>query len=136
LSLPVALAFWIGITILGHLSFRASTAFLLVSISLIFTESLLGLIIGIRFPDFTETLRSRFVSITGMLLGMLLGIVVAGVIATPYAAYLSFKPQWMARSMYFILTSLVTLLLTTLFSVIGYRLCLTRIKNLFRELPI
>lgn len=136
LSLPVALAFWIGITIFGHLSFKASTAFLLVSTSLIFAESLLGLMIGIRFPDFSETLRSRFVGISGMLLGMLLGIVVAGIIAAPYGVYLFFKLQWMSRSMYFILTSLVTLSLTTVISVIGYRSSLIRVKELFRELPI
>jgi hypothetical protein len=90
LSLPIAMAFWLGITLLGHASFRSSVAFLLALTALILVESFLGLALGVRFPDFGETIRSRFIRLPGMLGGMLLGVAVAGAILAPYGFYMFF----------------------------------------------
>lgn len=136
LSWPIALVFWLGITLLGHPSLRSSIAFLLVSTALIPVESLLGLMVGVRFPDFSETVRSRFVRLPGMLIGMLIGMFSAGVILAPYALYMFLKLQLMNTDMYFLIASFGSLASMALISAIGYRMCLSQTKKFFTELPI
>jgi hypothetical protein len=136
LSWPIALVFWLGITLLGHPSLRSSIAFLLVSTALIPVESLLGLIVGVRFPDFSETVRSRFVRLPSMLIGMLMGMFSAGVILAPYALYMFLKLPLMNTDMYFLFASFGSLTSMALISAIGYRMCLSQTKKFFTELPI
>lgn len=136
LSLPIALAFWFGIALLGHPSLKTSIAFLLVLASLIPVESFLGLMMGVGFPDFSETIRSRFITIPGMLLGMLLGVAAAGAILAPYGFYLFFKAPQLSGDIYFLVVSLASLTLATLISAITYRFCIAKTKKLFGELPI
>lgn len=136
LSLPIAMAFWLGITLIGHPSFRSSVAFLLALTALILVESFLGLALGVRFPDFGETVRSRFIRLPGMLGGMLLGVAVAGAILAPYGLYVSFKLQWLDRNIYFVVASCASLILTALISAIAYRVCVSSTKKLFAGLRI
>jgi hypothetical protein len=136
LSLPIAIAFWFGATLLGHASFRSSLAFLLALIALVLVESFLGLALGVRFPDFGETIRSRFIRLPGMLAGMLLGVAVAGVILAPYGLYVFFKFQWLDRDIYFGVVSFASLVLTALLSAIAYRVCVSSSRKLFAGLPV
>jgi len=46
-------------------------------------ESALGICIAGRFPDFRETVRSRYVSIWGSILGTIIGLIVAFATAAP-----------------------------------------------------
>ncbi len=136
LSLPIAIAFWLGITLLGHASFKSSLAFLLVLAALILVESFLGLAFGVRFPDFGETIRSRFIRLPGMLGSMLLGVAVAGAILAPYGFYVFFELQWLDRNIYFVAASFASLILTASISAIAYRVCVSSTKKLFAGLPI
>jgi hypothetical protein len=136
LSLPIAMAFWLGITLLGHASFRSSLAFLLVLTALMLAESFVGLALGVRYPDFGETIRSRFIRLTGMLTGMLLGMAVAGAILAPYGLYVLFKLQWLDNNMYFAVACFASLTLTALISAIAYRACVSSTKKLLAGLPV
>ena len=136
LSLPIAIAFWLGITLLGHTSFKASLAFLLVLAALILAESFVGLALGVKYPDFGETIRSRFIRLTGMLTGMLLGMAVAGTILAPYGLYVLFKLQWLDRNIYFAVACFTSLILTALISAIAYRACVSSTKKLLAGIPI
>ncbi len=136
LTLPVAGAFWLGVTLLGHQSLKTSTAFLLILIATSLVESLVGVMVGLRFPDFNETIRSRFIRIPGMLLGMLIGAIAEGILLVPYGFYLFLEVTSMNRDAYFILASLVTVGLATLTSNIAYRYCLSRAKRLLQEIPV
>jgi len=136
LSLPIAIAFWLGITLLGHTSFKSSLAILLVLAALILVESFVGLALGAKYPDFSETIRSRFIRLTGMLTGMLLGTTVAGVILTPYGLYVLFKLPWLDNNIYFAAACLASLTLTALISALAYRACVSSTKKLLAGLPV
>jgi len=56
---------------------------LLMGLLVVIEESALGVYVAGRFPDFRETVRSRYVSLSGSLLGPLLALVVATVTAAP-----------------------------------------------------
>jgi hypothetical protein len=136
LSLPIAITFWLGIILLGHTSFKSSLAILLVLAALILAESFVGLALGAKYPDFSETIRSRFIRLTGMLTGMLLGMAVAGAILAPYGLYVLFKLQWLDNNMYFVIACFASLILTGLISAIAHRACVSSTKKLLAGLPV
>jgi hypothetical protein len=136
LSLPIAIAFWLGITLLGHTSFKSSLAILLVLAALILAESFVGLALGVKYPDFSETIRSRFIRLTGMLTGMLLGVTIAGAILAPYGLYVFLKSPWLDNNMYFAVACFASLILTALISAIAYRACVSSTKKLLAGLPV
>ncbi|TSA43218.1 hypothetical protein D4R54_01285 [archaeon] len=136
LSLPIAITFWLGITLLGHTSFKSSLAILLVLAALILAESFVGLALGVKYPDFSETIRSRFIRLTGMLTGMVLGMAVAGVILAPYGLYVLFKLQWLDNNMYFVIACFASLILTGLISAIAHRACVSSTKKLLAGIPV
>jgi hypothetical protein len=136
LSVPIAIVFWLGITLLGHTSFKSSLAILLVLPALILVESFVGLALGAKYPDFSETIRSRFIRLTGMLTGMLLGATVAGAILAPYGLYLLFKPGGLDNNVYFAAVCVASLTLTALISAIAYRTCVSSTKKLLTGLPV
>ena len=136
LSLPIAIAFWLGITLLGHTSFKSSLAILLVLTALILAESFVGLALGVKYPDFGETIRSRFSRLTGMLTGMLLGATVAGAILAPYGLYVLFKFQWLDSNIYFAAACFASLILTALISAVAHRACVSSTRKLLAGLPV
>lgn len=136
LSLPVALAFWVGVALLGHPSLKSSIGFLASMAALVLVESHLGLMMGLSFPSFSETIRSRFVRLPGMLMGMLLGLAGAGAVLTPYGLYLFAQLPWLDRSIYFTVVSSASLALTAVISAIAYHVCVSSTKKLLAELPI
>jgi hypothetical protein len=136
LSLPIAIAFWLGITLLGHTSFKSSLAILLILAALILAESFVGLALGVKYPDFSETIRSRFIRLTGMLTGMLLGAIFAGAILAPYGLYVLFKLQWLDNNIYFAAACVASLTLTVLISAVAYRACVSSTKKLLAGLPV
>jgi len=52
-------------------------------IAVVLEESVLGLYFGAKFPDFRETIRSRYVSVWGSLFGVLVALLVAVLTASP-----------------------------------------------------
>ncbi len=129
ISLPLALVFWIGIVLLGHPALRTTIAFLVILVALILTESFIGLTVGIMFPDFTETVRNRFISISGALLGMFLAALAAGVLLAPFGIYFFIKT---GNVLHFILVSVITLALTALISTVSYRICIYKAGELIK----
>ncbi len=136
LSLPIALIFWLGITLLGHTSLRSSLAILFALVALVPVESFVGLALGAKYPDFTETIRSRFIRLTGMLTGMPLGLAIAGIILAPYGLYVLFKLKWLDNNTYFVAACSASLILTALISVLAYRACVSSTKKLLASLPV
>jgi hypothetical protein len=136
LSLPIAIAFWLGITLLGHTSFKSSLAILLVLAALILAESFVGLALGAKYPDFSETIRSRFIRLTGMLTAMLFGATVAGAILAPYGLYVFLKPPWLDNNVYFVVACFASLTLTVLISATAYRTCVSSTKKLLAGIPV
>jgi hypothetical protein len=136
LSLPVAIAFWLGITLLGHVSFKSSLAILLILTALILVESFVGFALAVKYPDFSETIRSRFIRLTGMLTGMLFGMAIAGIILAPYGMYVLFKFQWLDNNTYFAVACIASLILTGLILATAYRACVSSTKKLLATLPV
>ena len=136
LSLPVAVAFWLGISLLGHVSFKSSLAILLILMALILAESFVGFALGVKYPDFSETIRSRFIRLTGMLTGMLLGMAIVIVILAPYGMYVLFKLQWLDNNTYFAVACLASLIFTGLILVTAYHACVSTTKKLLASLPV
>ena len=56
---------------------------LVLGLIVVLEESALGIYIGAKFPDFRETIRSRYVSVWGSLLGTMLGLLIAALTAAP-----------------------------------------------------
>jgi hypothetical protein len=56
---------------------------LVLGLVVVIEESALGVYVAGKFPDFRETVRSRYVSVSGSLLGPFLGILVAILTASP-----------------------------------------------------
>jgi hypothetical protein len=88
------------------------------------------------YPDFSETIRSRFIRLTGMLTGMLLGMAIAGIILAPYGMYVFFKLQWLDNDTYFAVACFASLVLTGLILATAYRACVSSTKKLLASLPV
>ena len=56
---------------------------LLIGIGVVLEQAAIGMFVGCKFPDFRETVRSRYVSVWGSLVGMLAGLMIAFVSASP-----------------------------------------------------
>lgn len=136
LSIPLAFLFWLGIILLANSSLKIMMALIITLSGLGLVESLLGLLVGIRFPDFSESLRSRFIRIQGMLLGMLAGVIIAGIIVLPFALYLIIKTPVLEDWMFFTMVSIISLALIVVISVVTYRLCILNAKRFFQEIPL
>ena len=63
-------------------AFQALT-FVVVAVGIALEMSLLGLLLGVRYPNFSEGPRSAFVSQTGDLLGMAVAAIVGGISVAP-----------------------------------------------------
>ncbi len=83
--LGIAFTFAMLIAITFFVSPTASDIALLLCLGFIVVleEASFGLYVATKFPDFRETVRSRYVTIWGSMIGMFLGIVIALVTATP-----------------------------------------------------
>jgi hypothetical protein len=83
--LGIAFTFAMLIAITFFVSPSASDIALLLCLGFIVVleEASFGLYVATKFPDFRETVRSRYVTIWGSMIGMFLGIVIALVTATP-----------------------------------------------------
>jgi hypothetical protein len=73
----------LAITFLSKSGIAEIGSLLLLGLIIVIEESALGVYVAGRFPDFRETVRSRYVSVSGSLLGPFLGLVVALLTASP-----------------------------------------------------
>ncbi len=98
-------------------------------VAVVLEESLLGLYFGAKFPDFRETVRSRYVSFWGSILGTLTGLAVALLTATPIMFSILFR-----RS----LTSLIILSFAAALVVfsVAWKLAERQSKILLQNVPV
>lgn len=76
-------ALLLAVAFLSKLETADFVSLLLLGFIVVAEESALGVYVASKFPDFRETVRSRYVSIWGSFLGPIFGLVVAGVTAAP-----------------------------------------------------
>jgi hypothetical protein len=85
-------AFSLGMLIFLELILRTAAeeilALFMVGIAVVMAECAVGLFFGAKFPDFRETVRSRYVTVWGSLLGTLLSLLIATITASPVLASL------------------------------------------------
>jgi hypothetical protein len=74
--------------VVGSLYFKTlamiAPLFLVLSVALAFEMSLVGLMFGLRFPNFSEAPRSSFVSQTGALIAFPAAVIIAGLSLSPF----------------------------------------------------
>lgn len=134
LAVVLGLAFDVGMLIALSLLLRAATANFLVLLALgvivVFEESTLGIYFAAKFPDFRETIRSRFVSVWGSLAGMFLSLIIAMLTAAPILASII-----MTRTITVQLAS-VGLAIGAVVSILGWRLADRQLKVLLRNIQV
>jgi hypothetical protein len=130
----LGLAFGIGLlTILAFLMKIVAAYYgilLLIGILVVLEASMLGVYFAARFPDFREMVRSRYVGVWGSLLG----------VATAFgASLLTIGPCAVSVILYGELTlkfTLATVALGCIISIVGAKLALRQITDLFTNIRI
>ncbi|MGA2785550.1 MAG: hypothetical protein ABSF09_12710 [Candidatus Bathyarchaeia archaeon] len=86
-AISLGIVFCIGMAIFFSILVSSALPHLwvlmIVGIATVLEQSAIGITIGARFPDFRETIRSRYVSIWGSLLGIFVGLFVAFLTVSP-----------------------------------------------------
>jgi len=106
--------------------------FMLVAIGVAFEMSLLGLLLGARYPNFSEGPRSAFISQTGALLGMLAAGIIGSVSVGPLLiiSVLNFGSFYLEGG----LVSSLVVILVACFAF--YKLAKNQAGRLLSQLPI
>ena len=102
---------------------------LLLGLLFVVEFSALGLYVAGRFPDFRETIRSPYVSLSGSLLGMILGLIVGGGTILPI-----FLPHEYVQIQFPPLV--LSILIGLLFFVAFWRLAIRQIRSLLSEIQV
>lgn len=126
----IGIAFYavIGLVLIHSL---IAIAFLILAIALTAEMSLLGLLFGVRFPNFAESPRAAFVSQTGGMLALPTAVVVGGLCLGPvlFASFFGYDLGDI------LLGSVASLILIGVAGSIFYRVLLGQAMNLFRQIP-
>jgi hypothetical protein len=88
ITLPVGLALSILASLISGAGVAAIAILALLSVALVLEQSLLGLALGSRYPDFREGPRPRFVEPVPLMGGVLLSMLVAALTAIPISLVL------------------------------------------------
>jgi len=102
---------------------------LLLGLLFVVEFSALGLYVAGRFPDFRETIRSPYVSLSGSLLGMILGLIVGGGTVLPI-----FLPHEYVQIPFPPLV--LSILIGLLFFVAFWRLAIRQVRSLLSEIQV
>ncbi len=101
-TMLIGIGFTVGLAVVLGLFLKIVVDHFLVlfilGMAVVLEESALGLYFGARFPDFRETIRSRYVTIWGSLIGMLLGIVLTILTASPVLLSILVRPSATSQS--------------------------------------
>lgn len=134
LVLILGLAFNIGMLIVLSLFLKAAAMNFLLLLALgsviVFEESSVGVYFSARFPDFRETIRTRFVSFWGSLIGVFLSLILAALTAAPIL---------ISIIMYRTLTTqlaTVGFVIGAIASLVGWRLAEHQVRALMRNIQI
>jgi len=135
ISLAVLLVIFLAVGLLFRPSYQVLILFFFLGLSLAMAETSVGLMIGSKFPDFSEIPRSRFVTFSGGFVGTVAGLIVGGIVGAPAFIY-AFVRQIFEPSEYSLAAvTVLTILLGVVFSLIAYKLSVIKISELLKELP-
>jgi uncharacterized membrane protein len=101
---------------------------MIVGIATVLEQSAIGITIGARFPDFRETVRSRYVSIWGSLLGLFVGLFIAFLTISPIFLSIRLYQQFLNQ---FTILSLGLGLITFL---ITWKIAERQVESLLRNI--
>jgi len=135
ISLGVLLVVFLAVGLLFRPGYQVLILFFFLGLSLAIAETSVGLMIGSKFPDFSEIPRSRFVTFSGGFVGTVAGLIVGAVVGAPAFIY-AFSEQIFQPSEYSLAAvTVLTILLGVAFSLIAYKLSVIKISELLKELP-
>lgn len=134
--LPVAALGCILLILVLAPSVRGMLAVVIATFGICFTGTFTGLLLAMKHPDFSETVRSRFVSMTTGLTAFPLGALVFLAVAGPYAIYVSMPFAGMSPDVLFALASAVSLSAAIGLTLVLYRVCVGRAKRLLQAFPL
>jgi hypothetical protein len=119
----------LAITFLSKSEMTENVSLLLLGLTVVIEEAALGVFVAGRFPDFTESVRSRYVSISGSLLGPLSALVVAGLTASPLVIaehfQIAFPPP-----------ILIAIMIGLLISAAFWKLAIRQVGSLLSEIQV
>jgi hypothetical protein len=101
---------------------------IILGIATVFEQGAIGIGIGARFPDFRETVRSRYVSFWGSILGILVGLIVSMVTISPILLSIFLYRRFLDR--FTILAAALALLVTMLAWKVAERQVQTLLENI------
>jgi hypothetical protein len=109
-----------------------ASLFLLLSVGLAFEMSLVGLLFGMRFPNFSESPRASFVSQTAGLIALPTAVLIGGVSLSPILITSVFNPGYLDMVGGFVASFAVIGFVSYLF----YRLAFGQASKLLSQIPI
>jgi len=115
---------------LPSISFLIS--FTIVALCLLVESVLVGLAVGVRYPDFRVIPRSRFFRPLGMLIDLLMYGAVAAATIMPSVIYVIFQPQMLILPV----VILITLVVTGIICYAMYRFVLSGVSAIIKEYPM
>jgi hypothetical protein len=128
----LGIVFCIGMAIFFSILVNSALAHLwilmIVGIATVLEQSAIGITIGARFPDFRETVRSRYVSIWGSLLGLFVGLFIAFLTISPIFLSIRLYQQFLNQ---FTILSLGLGLITFL---ITWKIAERQVESLLRNI--
>jgi hypothetical protein len=124
----IAMALFFAILINSAMTHLWNLMFL--GITTVLVQSTLGITIGARFPDFRETVRSRYVNIWGSLLGIFAGLFVAFLMISPvFFSILLYRKLFDQLTILSIAVSLIAFILT-------WKMAQRQVEALLRDIRI
>jgi len=116
------IVFYVITTVIGSRAFAAfAPLFLVLSVGLAFEMSLLGLLLGTRFPNFSESPRAQFVSQTAGLIAFPSAVLIGGISLSPILVTSFFNLGYSSVVEGFIASLAVIGLVTYLFYWLAFR---------------
>jgi hypothetical protein len=127
------IAFYIVTALLASRAFAAiAPLFLVLSVGLAFEMSLVGLLLGMRFPNFSESPRAAFVSQTAGLIAFPFAVLIAGISLSPILITSAFNLGYSNMVEGFVASIAVIGFVSYLF----YGLALRQANKLLSQIPI
>lgn len=126
-----SVAFFILSGVISGSSVTLIAIFSVSAVALCLEMSMLGMILGMKFPNFSET-RSSFISPTGGIIGSLTSLVLLGVSLAPIIYAVIVDPGFNSE----MIGLIASLAITAVIGFIFYRVVLGSARNLLSQLPV
>jgi uncharacterized protein YacL len=129
----IGIVFYVITALMASKAFAAvAPLFLVLSVGLAFEMSLVGLLFGTRFPNFSESPRAAFVSQTAGLIAFPSAVLIAGISLSPILITLVFNLGYSSILEGFVTSLAVIGLLSYLFFGLAFR----QANKLLSQIPV